>query len=854
MNHKAIILSAAMGGLLIEFGLITKGRSVSIEDHLRYQEHISEQIQYDLAVNHTVLEAQQTLQTSYEPLNEELLQVQVLHNKLNEVPTFIGKRNAKQLEAALKTHTEALEQKARLAQQLQTQDSRLKESLLNLPGLINTLQQDNNLSSQNKVNQVLTELFEQVLLYTLSSDEALTAEIQLNIEQVQALIDSGKISNRDIDTTLTYARTILESKQQTDQITQSLLNLPTTQQLQEFSKIYKDAYQIAHRRAKLFQIAATIWLVSILGAGTYFTSLAKQTHKIEQITNSLFETIDDAFIDVNNEWIITHVNAQACEDLGKQREELVGKLFWTAFPQELGQAKQHYYQQARNQQSIITFETKYTTKSRWLELRLRPNATGISVFWQDISTHKKAEFQLALSIEANDEALKKADDARKKAEIERRKAEKANRTKSEFLANMSHELRTPLNAIIGYSEMLEEDAEDCGQEDFIPELQKIQGAGKHLLGLINDVLDLSKVEAGHMEMYLETFPIMSLVQDVASTMQPVITKHNNILKIQCAANIGNMHADQVKVRQSLFNLLSNASKFTQNGTITIGVKAEDKNNDKWINFQIQDTGIGMMPEQLQKIFNAFAQADSSTTRKYGGTGLGLTITKRFVQMMGGVVNVESEVGTGTTFTVQIPQIVKNKNDLLFEPTEPSTVVDNATTNSHENSGLQQIESISDESITSLITAPSSECVLVIDDDEENCEFIWKALASHGYFVVLTHNSHKGLKMVDQLLPDIILLDSIMLSKEDYDIYEALETNSTLAKIPVIVQTKLPDKRLSYSLGKADHSATQDNLQKLVEILNQYNPEQLENSDSRDRNTNPPETGIPSEEIVIETSV
>lgn len=848
MNYKPIILSVAIGGLLIEIGLIAKGRSVSTDDHLMYQEHISDQIQHGLAVNHAVLKAQQALQTSYEPLNNELQQVQKLNTKLSEVPKFIGKRHSQQIKVALKANVEALDQKAQLAQQFQSQDSRLKESLVNLPIVINNLKQDSNLS-KSKINLILTEIFEQVLLYTLSPDQVLASEIQLNIEQAQALIDKSNLSNRDVDTTLAYARTILDSRRQTDQISQSLLSLSTTQQIQTLSQIYKDGYQIANRQAKLFQIASAIWLSTILGGVTYFALLGKQTQKLKQITNTLFESIDDAFIDVNDKWIITHVNAQAYNDLDKQQEDLVGKLFWTAFPQELGQDKQHYYQQALSQKSIITFETKYTAKSRWLEIRLTPSAAGLSVFWQDISTHKKAEFQLALSIEANDEALKKADDARKKAEIEQLKAEEANRAKSEFLANMSHELRTPLNAIIGYSEMLEEDAEDCDQDDFIPELQKIQEAGKHLLGLINDVLDLSKVEAGRMEMYLETFSIMSLVQDVASTMQPVIIKNNNILKIECASNIGDMYADPVKVRQSLFNLLSNASKFTQDGTITIRVKAEDNNNEKWIAFQIQDTGIGMLPEQLQKIFNAFAQADSSTTRKYGGTGLGLTITKRFVQMMGGIVNVESTVGTGTTFTIRVPQTVKDSSSDVTEipATENTAIV-------HGNHRQQQSESLPDESFSSLITAPSSECVLVIDNDEDNSELIWKTLASHGYFAVLTHNSRKALKMVDQLLPDVILLDSLMLSKDDYDVYEALEANATLDKIPVIVQTKLPDKRFSYSLGKADYSAPQDNLRKLLEILNQYSPEQLENSSSSDRNHSPIKTAIAREDIVIETSV
>ncbi|MEM9485886.1 MAG: ATP-binding protein [Cyanobacteria bacterium P01_F01_bin.116] len=815
MNQKLVILSAVTGGLLVEVGLIAKGYSISMKEHLAYQEYISAHIQQDLTINHTLLKAQKsTSSPSFEP---ELQKLQGGQDTLKRIPEFIGSQNLQTLETALQSNAQTIEQKAQLAQQFQTQNKLLQKSVSELPVLIDTLQQDSELSAKNKEYQILTDLFEQVLLYNLSADQTLVAQIESQLAQLQTLIDNGSLNIPDIDLALAYTRTILDSKQRTDSLSQLLFNLPTTQQLQEFSQLYQDAYQSANRRAKLFQLAAVAWFVGILGSINHFRLLRQQTHKIGQITTSLFESIDDAFIDVNEHWLIIHVNAQACEDLNKQSEELIGQSFWDVFPYELGEEKQHYYQRAIEQKTIITFEAKDISNSRWLELRLRHINDGLSVFWKDISSQKKAEFQLAVSIEANDEALKKADEARQRAEIEQRKAEEANRAKSEFLANMSHELRTPLNAIIGYSEMLEEDAEDCDQEDFIPELQKIQGAGKHLLGLINDVLDLSKVEAGHMELYLETFSIMSLVQDVASTMQPVITKNNNILKIQCAANIGSMYADEVKVRQSLFNLLSNASKFTQNGAITVKVKVDNIQDKQWITFQIQDTGIGMLPEQLQKVFNAFAQADSSTTRKYGGTGLGLTITKKFVQMMGGTVNVESEVGAGTTFTIQIPKTVRGN---VVESTDASSL-DPVSLSSE-----QSLDSLTEKSMAALLTAPSTECVLVMDSDEDNCELIWKTLVSQGYFVVLTHNSRKGLKMVDQLLPDFILLDSIMLEAGDCDVYRALEANSTLAKIPVIVQTKLPSNKLSYSIGKTEHLSPSDNLQKFLEILNQYISEQL----------------------------
>ncbi|OCR02757.1 two-component sensor histidine kinase [Oscillatoriales cyanobacterium USR001] len=255
-------------------------------------------------------------------------------------------------------------------------------------------------------------------------------------------------------------------------------------------------------------------------------------------------------------------------------------------------------------------------------------------------------------------------------------AEAANRSKSAFLANMSHELRTPLNAIINYSEMLQEDAQDFGSEDFLPDLEKIQTAGKHLLDMISDILDISKIEAGHVTLYLENFDIASMIEEVVSTAQSLVEKKGNTLAMQISGDIGSMYADQPKVRQILLNLLSNAAKFTEKGVITLSVeriknhKIKNKNknkksepsqvlnsNSQLLIFRVSDTGIGMTEEQLELIFKPFTQADASTTRKYGGTGLGLTISQRLCQILGGEITVESEVDRGSTFTVRLPERV-----------------------------------------------------------------------------------------------------------------------------------------------------------------------------------------------------
>lgn len=238
-------------------------------------------------------------------------------------------------------------------------------------------------------------------------------------------------------------------------------------------------------------------------------------------------------------------------------------------------------------------------------------------------------------------------------------AQAANQAKSAFLANMSHELRTPLNAIIGYSEMLQEDAANAAgasQNQSVPDLKKISIAGKHLLSLINEVLDISKIEAGKMGLYLEEFSIESLIRDVVIMIEPLLGK--NSISVDIAPNIGYMYADVTKMRQALFNLLGNATKFTEQGKIGLKVDRIKRNNKEWITFEVSDTGIGMTPKQRDRLFQPFMQADSSTTRKYGGTGLGLTICRHFCNLMGGDVSVISEIGRGSTFTIKLPAVVE----------------------------------------------------------------------------------------------------------------------------------------------------------------------------------------------------
>ncbi|BAZ44269.1 Cache sensor hybrid histidine kinase [Chondrocystis sp. NIES-4102] len=384
-------------------------------------------------------------------------------------------------------------------------------------------------------------------------------------------------------------------------------------------------------------------------------------------------------------------------------------------------------------------------------------------------------------------------------------AEKANQAKSQFLANMSHELRTPMNAIIGYSEMLMEEAEDIGQDDFIPDLQKIHGAGKHLLTLINDILDLSKIEAGRMELYLETFEIKSLIAETVCTIEPLIEKNSNTLKCNIAENLPMMHADVTKVRQSLFNLLSNASKFTHNGTITLDISVDTIEDHSDVIFQVTDTGIGMNSEQVSKLFQAFTQADASTTRKYGGTGLGLAITKKFCQMMGGDISVVSELGAGSCFTINLPIEVIERNKQPAN--QPNQILEPEVNNKSVNCNT----------------------ILVIDDDPTIHDLLRRFLGKKGFEVKTASTGEEGIQLAKTLQPEAITLDVMMPGMDGWSVLTSLKAHPQTADIPVIMMTMIDDQNLGYALGATEYLLKPIDSKKLETIVEKFKP--IFNSDS-----------------------
>jgi PAS domain S-box-containing protein len=393
-------------------------------------------------------------------------------------------------------------------------------------------------------------------------------------------------------------------------------------------------------------------------------------------------------------------------------------------------------------------------------------------------------------------------------------AETANRAKSQFLANMSHELRTPLNAIIGYSEMLQEDAADIGCEDIVPDLDKIHSAGKHLLGLINDILDISKIEAGKMDLYLETISVSSLLEDVAATINPLAGKNGNTLHLHCADTVDTMHTDLTKLRQILFNLLSNASKFTTNGAIHLTAERIEAGEVSplfphpsklpFVRFNVTDNGIGMTPEQMAKLFQAFTQADASTTRKYGGTGLGLAISHRFCQMMGGDIKVTSTLGEGSMFTVYLPQQSHaQKSDRNSSDSPASDTFEESTLDS---------------------TRPNEVTVLVIDDDPSVRDLIVRHLGKEGFRVETAPNGHEGLHLAKKLHPHAITLDVMMPKMNGWAVLSALKADPALTDIPVIMLTMVDDKTLGFALGASGYLTKPIDYKQLVSILEKYQPQ------------------------------
>jgi len=388
------------------------------------------------------------------------------------------------------------------------------------------------------------------------------------------------------------------------------------------------------------------------------------------------------------------------------------------------------------------------------------------------------------------------------ADLEKARDEaiEASKVKSQFLANMSHELRTPLNAIIGYSEMLKEDAEELEDSYFAEDLQKIHTAGKHLLSIINDILDLSKIEAGKMELYYEKVELSNVLNDIRFTVEPLAAKNNNELIIESDAGI--IETDLTKLRQILLNLLGNANKFTENGTVKLTVRKVEHDGVPGHQFQVEDTGIGMTEAQMDRLFEAFTQADSSTTRKFGGTGLGLAISYRFSHMMGGLISVSSEYGQGSVFTLWIPDENVNKiEELVLD--ELSTEQLTAAADSMESNGKR---------------------ILIIDDDPTMHSLMRRYLSHHNWQPIFAANGFDGIERAREYKPDVITLDVLMPGMDGWKVMQVLKEDPELKHIPVIILSMTDNRNLGFTLGASEYLMKPVDRKSLLGVLQKYIPE------------------------------
>lgn len=546
----------------------------------------------------------------------------------------------------------------------------------------------------------------------------------------------------------------------------------------------------------------------------------------------IVESINDSILVCDLRGAITYVNRRFAKLIGYERQQLVDgmTIFDVVTPKGAQQLKELL---SKRQEGGDEADSDWQYE---LELK-RPDGavatglinttpiknddgeyTGTIAAITDITERKEAEEALraaraeleervkerTLKLEHANEALQTEVETRRHAET---KALEASKAKSAFLANMSHELRTPLNAVLGYTELIDEDINlflngddsELPAESIQKDLHKIHRAATHLLAIINDILDLSKVEAGRMDLHHDTFEFGQLLQEIAETISPLVANNYNELTVDLDDELSTVTTDRTKLKQVLLNLASNASKFTSDGEVTLAATLDTSGTRPCVVVDVTDTGVGIPQEKLESLFAPFTQADSSTTREYGGTGLGLTICKRFCELMGGEISVQSEVGVGSTFSVRIPIDSKQVRDEVTP----------AKIEWSEEHGVPHVGDAEDT------------LVLVIDDDSDVHELMRRFLVSRGYQVISAYSGDQGIEYARKLDPDIITLDVMMPGRDGWSVLTELKSDDELAQIPIVIVSMINDRNIGYALGASEYLVKPIQRERLVDTLSRF---------------------------------
>ena len=711
-------LTFAIGAVLLLTFLFNRTRLIDFEKHAAYLGALRQLGELDATLDKHVLEVRYGLLTHYDPLNKDLSELRETRGRLSQFPALLSPRSRQQMNEALQRLDGLLDEKTEELNRFKSWNANLKNSLAYLPTLTREPgERDANAwlaAADATFNRLLRKLF----VFNQTADPRLAESIRddLTVLRDEVFAAEEKEAIDTLESASAHVNLVLNRKPRVDALVRDIVAIPIPEVVSTLQARYSADYNEALQTTNLYRLALYgISILLLIGVAWAFRALRSSNQALEERVLARTEELQDsnaALARQSEEARLLHRTAEfaaetealreALDDVAQRVCELTGSPVGFVFerteedPQKLVTTSAWRLERNAEQgtfsslQADLSYNAGEGLPGRILESGEPERLTGQGV-GDELQLAKKiasvdlsSAFAFPVSVQGEviavlefysseemdlDEGLiqltrniggqlgrvferKRAQD---QLRIARQAAETANRAKSAFLANMSHELRTPMNAIIGYSEMLIEDAEDDGNEEAVADLRKIRGAGKHLLALINDVLDLSKIESGRMDVLIEELNIPELLEEVVATAAALVEKQGNRLEVERDLSAETMRGDVTKIRQALLNLLSNAAKFTKEGTIQLTCRVLDEVIPPSIEFAVTDSGIGIAAEKLDHIFEEFSQAEETTTRDFGGTGLGLAISRRFCRMQGGDITVKSSPGEGSTFTIRLPR-------------------------------------------------------------------------------------------------------------------------------------------------------------------------------------------------------